>query len=75
VIPEYSNDVHVLIGSEEIILNWNMKINGEVIHNVSQIVISPSQMKRLANYLADSVSTYEDTFGEIKIPNTGLNIA
>lgn len=66
----YSNSVQVRVNVWDFFLVFGTLVpveEGVEVHNFQGIYLSPQQAKALATILAQNVTNYEQTFGEIKL--------
>jgi Protein of unknown function (DUF3467) len=69
----YSNNLFVVHGPEEFIMDWILESpNGG--HLVSRIIVTPGHIKRIVKALQDNILKYEQNFGEIKTAEPATSI-
>lgn len=69
LLPIYSNLVRITHSPSEIILDFSRMLPGQLTpHVLARILMSPIGAKLLLRALAENISRYEATFGEIRMP-------
>jgi hypothetical protein len=69
VKPVYSNVVRISHMPSEIVMDFAMKLPGNMPARImAQVMMSPLSAKLFYRALADNLTKYEASFGEIKIP-------
>jgi hypothetical protein len=67
----YSNWVMITYSPSEFIIDFGRYLPGLAKTKVySRIIMTPQHVKNLLNVLKKNVTTYEEKFGEIKIPTS-----
>jgi len=65
----YSNVVRIAHSPSELVFDFGRLLPGETeVHIKARVMMSPLSAKLLARALADNLAKYENTFGEIKVP-------
>lgn len=63
----YSNIMTVTHTAEEFMLDFALRMPPKTVI-VARVMVSPGHMKRMTQALAENLKRYEDSFGEIKVP-------
>jgi hypothetical protein len=74
--PHYSNLARITHTPAEIVFDFARLLPGDLQARIlSRVLMSPVASKLFLRALADNLTRYEATFGEIKIPHGGPSLA
>jgi hypothetical protein len=63
----FSNNILVSHTQEEFILDWMLN-SPSGMHLVSRVIVTPGHMKRILGVLGENLRRYEQTFGQVSLP-------
>jgi hypothetical protein len=63
----FSNNILIAHTQEEFILDWMLN-SPSGMHLVSRVIVTPGHMKRILGALSENLRRYEQTFGQVSLP-------